>query len=148
MNHLRYLECRHQQVSKPLTGLMNFADLLLGLGSLGTSAADESKDVDITSYSANVKNLKAYNEAGNEITSEYDTATGKIKFSATPSRITYDYDTGFEDVMMDVEVIASEDNSYVGVGSSGSGCASGLGIGALAVLMFLLVLTSKTKLTK
>lgn len=45
-----------------------------------------------------MKNLKAYDKAGNEITSEYDSSTGKAKFSATPSRITYDYDTDFEDV--------------------------------------------------
>ena len=128
---------------------MNFLDLLFGRGRFGTSAADEGADGDLTSYSSKVKNLKAYDETGKEITVEYDLATGEAKFSATPSKITYDYDTGFEDVMMDVEVTASGDTYEPhDVGASGSGCTSGLGIGALAVLMLLLVPTSKTKLTK
>lgn len=87
---------------------MNFVDLFLGRGSFGVSAADVREDVDITSYSANVKNLKAYGEAGDGIAVEYDSATGEARFSAIPSKITYDYDTGFEDVMMDVEVYPSE----------------------------------------
>ena len=103
----------------------------------------------MTSYSVNVKNLKAYDEAGNEITVEYDPATGEAKLSATPSKITYDYDTGFEGVLMDVEVTASGDTYEPhGVGASGSGCTSGLGIGAFATLMMLLVPTSKMKVMK
>lgn len=97
-----------------------------------------------------MKNLKAYDEAGEEITTEYDPATGEARFSATPYKITYDYDTGFEDVMMDVEVTASESNDkgYAGIGSPGGGCTSVEGIGALVALMMLLVPTSKTKFMK
>ena len=150
LKNLRYLECRHQRAIKPLSRLMNFIDLLFGRGSFGASAADEGADGDLTSYLANVKNLKAYDEAGEEITTEYDPATGEARFSATPYKITYDYDTGFEDVMMDVEVTASESNDkgYAGIGSSGGGCTSVEGIGALVALMMLLVPTSKTKFMK
>lgn len=147
--NLRNLECKHQRAIKPLSRLMNFIDLLLGRGSFGASVADEGTDGNLTSYSAKVKNLKAYDKAGKEIIVEYDPATGEATFSAIPSKITYDYDTGFEDVMMDVEVTAAGD-AYKphGVGALGSGCTSGLGIGALAALMMLLVPTSKTKAMK
>lgn len=150
LKNLRYLECRHQRAIKPLSRLMNFIDFLFGRGSFGASAADEGADGDLTSYLANVKNLKAYDEAGEEITTEYDPATGEARFSATPYKITYDYDTGFEDVMMDVEVTASESNDkgYAGIGSPGGGCTSVEGIGALVALMMLLVPTSKTKFMK
>ena len=150
LKNLRYLECRHQRAIKPLSRLMNFIDFLFGRGSFGASAADEGADGDLTSYLANVKNLKAYDEAGEEITTEYDPATGEARFSATPYKITYDYDTGFENTMMDVEISASasEIEAITGPGSPHGGCTFGFGTWALAVVMLLLVSTSKTKTTK
>lgn len=73
-------------------------------------------------------------------------------FSGNPTKIGYDYSTGFNGVMMDVEVYSSENqqenNSSTALGPSNAGCTSDFGTWALAVLILLFVPTSKTKITK
>ena len=91
-----------------------------------------------------MKNLKAYDEFDNAISAEYDPATGEAVFSAEPARITYDYDTGFDGVLMDVEVIAAEkvddpDEVSHSVGVSGGGCDMGLSFWAAAAITALLL---------
>ena len=79
------------------------------------------------SASENVKNLKAFDTFGNEIAADFDSETGTASFSEAPLKVTYDYDTGFNGVMMDVTVYsaASEEPVTSGnVGSSGGGCNS------------------------
>ena len=139
------LKCSHQRAVKPLARLMNFIDLLLGRGSFAVSAANED-----STYLENVKNLKAYDKAGNELTVKFDSESGEVKLSGEPAKIAYDYDTGFENTMMDVEISASasERETTAGVGSSHGGCTFGFGTWALAVLTLLLVTTSKTKTTR
>lgn len=136
--NLGSLECSNQHVqNKPLSRLMNFLDFLFGRGRFSASAENADED-----YALKVKNLRAYDEAGAEISVEYDPATGEAVFSATPLRLTYDYVTGFEDVMMDVEVTASEsgDNPVeenVEVMPSSGGCGTVSGAEALLLMMLL-----------
>ena len=88
-----------------------------------------------------MKNLKAYDNAGNELDVNLDTESGEVEFSGEPAKITYDYDTGFENTLMDVEISAlesepasePENHATKRIGSSG-GCTSGFGVWALAIL--------------
>ena len=137
--NLGSLKCSHQRAVKPLSMLMNFIDLLLGRGSFVASAANEDR-----TYLEYVKNLKAYDEAGNELDVNLDTENGEVDFSGEPVKIAYDYDTGFENTLMDVNVFASEitpepetldKQNFI---SGSSGCDSGFGFIAVMALMFLL----------
>ena len=134
--NLDSLKCNHQRAVKPLARLMNFIDLLLGRGRFAASAANED-----STYLENVKNLKAYDEAGNELTVKFNSESGEVEFSGDPAKIAYDYDTGFNGVMMDVEVFHSENKdeniSFNNLGSANGGCTSGFGIGALLLVLML-----------
>ncbi len=140
LRNLGSLKCSHQRAVKPLARLMNFLDLLLGRGRFAVSAAQEN-----STYLENVKNLKAYDEAGNELTVKLDSESGKVEFSGEPAKIAYDYDTGFENTMMDVEISASESEieAIIGPGPSHGGCTFGFGIGALGILVLMLNLPRK-----
>ena len=46
-------------------------------------------------------------ESGNELSVEFDTESEEVEFSGEPAKIAYDYDTGFENTIMDVEISAS-----------------------------------------
>lgn len=132
--NLGSLKCSHQRAVKPISRLMNFIDLLFSRGSFAVSAANED-----SSYLENVTNLKAYDEAGNELAVKFDSESGEVEFSGEPAKIAYDYDTGFENTLMDVEISASdsasepENKATTRVGSSG-GCSFGFGAWALAIL--------------
>lgn len=94
--------------------LINFIDLLLERSSFAVSAASED-----STYLENVKNLKAYDEADNELTVKFDSDSGEVEFSGEPAKIGYDYAIGFKGVMMDVEIFASESESepIAGIGA-------------------------------
>ena len=86
----------------------------------------------------NVKNVKGFDASGNEIASEYNAETGEVTFATAPSRITYDYDTGFDsdEPYMDVTITGSSSDETTGVGSSSGGCDAGFAsFAVLAVLM-------------
>ena len=143
-SNLGSLKCSHQRAVKPLARLINFIDLFLGRGSFAVSEANED-----SAYLENVEDLKAYDEAGKELTVvKFDSESGEVEFSGEPAKIAYNYDTGFEDTMMDVEISASDNKETAEVGSSNGGCTFGFGIWGLAVLMLLFVAASKTKKTK
>ena len=130
--NLGSLKCSHQRAVKPLSMLMNFIDLLLGRGSFVASAANEDR-----TYLEYVKNLKAYDEAGNELDVNLDTENGEVDFSGEPAKIAYDYDTGFENTIMDVEISALESepgNKIVTRPRHSGGCSFGFGTWALAIL--------------
>ena len=87
----------------------------------------------------NIRNLKAFDSSGNEITADFDSAAGTASFSEEPHKVTYDYDTGFNGIMMDVTVYATgEPETVEAVGSSGGGCNSAFGIMTLAGMVMLL----------
>ena len=86
----------------------------------------------------NIKNLKAFDSSGNEIAADF--ASGTASFSEEPHKVTYDYDTGFNGVMMDVTVYATKEPETVNsVGSSGGSCNSAFGIVTLAGMIMLLM---------
>ena len=145
LTDLHSLECRHQRVyDKPLARLMNFLDLLWGQGAFSSSAANENNGAEILS---NVENLKAYDATGQELSVEFDRESGEVMFSGEPAKVGYDYATGFNGVMMDVEVYPSDnqqDNpSSIALGPSGGGCTYGSEMGVLGVLLFLMSLPRK-----
>ena len=154
LKNLRYLNCRNQHAVRPLSKIINFIDLLLSRGKFLFSMADDNEvdDEKISSYIKNVKNLKAYDEAEKETSAEYNSLSGEAKFGAVPSKITYDYDTGFENKLMDVEITTSgfeedDDEAIADSISSGGcgGCSFGFRIEALMALMLLLFPVSKKK---
>ena len=72
-----------------------------------------SSDVD-TNEVANVKELKAFNENGDEIEVSYDDETGEVVLSEEPSEISYKYITGFKNISMDVKVSANNGGCNIG----------------------------------
>ena len=145
-------DCHNQRAEKPLASLMNFADLLSDRDSSKMYTTDEIPEnpEEITSYLTKIKNLQAFNEAGNEISLTFNQESGEVTFSSTPNTLKYDYDTGYGNVLMDVEITASGENSYDALGASGSGCSSNFRIseiGILSALMLLFIPTLKKKYT-
>ena len=76
--------------------------------------------------------MKAYGKLGKEISYNFNQETGEIEFSDTPATITYNYVTGFENVLMDVKASVNEANENNEddneVSNSGSGCNAVLGL--------------------
>lgn len=137
-SNLNSLECRNQQVfNKPLSRVFSFLDLLFGRGIFAASATDDQ-------VLKNVTNIRAYDESGNELTAELDDS-GELSVNGDPAKITYDYNTGFNGVMMDVTVFAADADTSpsdgIGPGRSG-GCEEGFGTMAVLMLLFT-VLTRK-----
>ena len=113
---LETLICAGQQERVQIFGhIFNLFSFIMSAQVSGFSDADENK----------VLNVKCYNSSGREISSQYNSKTGEITFSQTPAKVTYDYDTGFENVLMDVAISAeSKTSSESGTGSSGGGCSN------------------------
>ena len=87
--------------------------------------------------SQKVTNVKGYDASGNEIaqTAPYDGTTGTMSFASTPAIIRYDYDTGFNNQLMDVTISGTgNDDNDKNLGSSGGGCDVGLGASVLSAL--------------
>ena len=80
-----------------------------------------------------VSNLRGFTSGGAEIAVEWDDTTGMAKFASVPSKITYVYDTGFEDVKMDVTVTDCPNGG--GSSAPGGGCDVGFGFAALAFVL-------------
>lgn len=141
---MRELECAGQAASfEGASSNMNIGAILDG-ESVQVSAAVYGVYASLSS-TERVENLKAYSATGQELTVNYDKATGAMSFNGTPATLTYDYVTGFEDVKMDVTVAMTGGGSEGGdseggdseggdtepenrrtVGSSGGGCDSGM----------------------
>ena len=103
-------------------------------------SASSSVKVKSASVSDNVKNFKAFDASGNEIAAEFDSATGTASFSEEAYKFTYDYDTGFKDIMMDVTVCKVEDDTPASgsLGSSG-GCNTAFGMPAIFAGLLLIL---------
>ena len=74
--------------------------------------------------------------------------TGEIKFGSEPYTLTYDYDTGFNNTLMDVNISLSNGEKHGGAGDgenpideedspsgSGSGCNFGFGFVIFGLLL-------------
>ena len=114
---LQNLDCGNQHShGLPKTRGFNILDLLFGRLLANVSVAD----ID-TSETANVKNLRAYDENGKEISVIYDDETGEVTFSQEPAEIKYNYITGFKDTKMDVTVASSSGSKIKNEETEGSG---------------------------
>ena len=111
---LMRLECEHQTISDfPARLSMNIRDLFSFSSSGGINASEAS-------YSM-VKNLRAVDASGGEISFDYDEADGGIEFASLPAKFMYDYDTGFDGILMDVTVFVSDNAEPVLIEGAGPG---------------------------
>ena len=137
-NRLETLECSGQRVVVlVITRVFSIWDFLSAAQVSGVSASDADN---------NVKNVRGFDASGNEIASEFNAETGEVTFASAPSRITYDYDTGFDsdEPYMDVTITGSSSGETSGVGSSSGGCDAG--VASFAVLaVFVGIAVSKKK---
>ena len=146
---LTEFSCENQKITSKLSQSFNLNNFLQSLVISSATAAD-------TSELDNIKNIKGYDTSNNELSYELNKETGEIKFSEEPYTLTYDYNTGFEDILMDVNIsisngekwgagdgenLSDEENS---LSSSGSGCNSGFGFMILGLLLNL----TRKKFTK
>ncbi len=102
-----------------------------------------------SAYIGSIGNVTAYNESGDRIASDYDPQTGTATFESAPDVIKYLYDTGFDDLSMDVTINAlthteeQEQEPEAGynpsLGSSGGSCNVGLSLSSLLFAVFLFV---------
>ena len=131
---LMRLECEHQTILNFAARLtMNINELF---NSFFSSESVHSSEIAIN----RVKNLRAFDAGNNEITLDYDEATGEIKFASLPANFTYDYDTGFDNILMDVKVFVSENEEpssgeeKYALGPSG-GCDAELSVASLIIVI-------------
>ncbi|MBQ7193857.1 MAG: hypothetical protein IJR98_05760 [Synergistaceae bacterium] len=135
---LENLSCANQEASVDSIGTVFNLDDFIEASGVSVSAAAEAND-------SKILNVKGYDSDGSEIASQYNAITGEVTFSKAPSRITDDYDTGFNGTLMDVSVTGTPVvDGDQGVSSSSSGCSSGTS-GFLAVLMSLAFALSRKK---
>ena len=105
-NKLDELLCRNQRITGWVIGrVFSFLNYFM----MNVSAADGENAV--SSGIENITNVKAWDADGQEISVEFDAETGTATFGKAPAQITYDYATGFRDVLMDVTVIAAEQDT-------------------------------------
>lgn len=84
-----------------------------------------------------VKNLKAYvKDVEIAITSD---DSGKVIFVSLPDKLTYEYETGFNKTLMDVQVFAASMDGEIGGAGVGCNVMSGMEIGVRNIL-FVIVL--------
>ena len=125
---LMRLECEHQTIHNfPASLSMNIQELFGYSSSGGVNASEVSTNM--------VKNLHAVDASGGAVSFEYDEMIGEIEFSALPAKFMYDYDTGFENILMDVTVFMSESAEPVNAKDPGSpgGCDVELNIASFII---------------
>ena len=97
LTHLESLDYENQHLEIMLRAKeFNVLDILFS----------SSSDV-YTNEVANVTELKAFDENGNELEVSYDDETGDVILSEEPSEISYKYITGFKNISMNVKVSMS-----------------------------------------
>lgn len=125
---LMRLECEHQTIHDyPASLNMNIGDIFGMLSSGGVYASEVSSNM--------VKNLRAFDALGGAVSFEYDEMTGDIEFSSLPAKFMYDYDTEFENTLMDVTVFVSASAEPVNANNLGSpgGCDVELNIASFII---------------
>ena len=132
-SRLDTLLCSNQQITGwKLSRLFSFVDYFVQK----VFTADDSSVSDLGLE--NITNLRAWDADGQELTAKYDPETGWAEFSGVPVKMTYDYITGFEGVLMDVTVFASEYES-IDLSRSCGGCSSGFTLSASGIALTLLL---------
>ena len=83
-----------------------------------------------------IENLKGFDASGKEISKTYNNVTGEVNFESVPAKIQYDYNTGFNNTLMDVTLSAGSVTPPTSSdpGTSGGGC--NVGFGAMIMILF------------
>ncbi|MBQ9595294.1 MAG: SYNERG-CTERM sorting domain-containing protein, partial [Synergistaceae bacterium] len=142
--NLQLLSCDNQfQEGATFTDEMNFSDFTYEpyTSSEVSSSGYDDDEAGISWSFSKVQNLKAFDSSGKAIDAKYDKTTGTMTFAETPAKITYDYNTGFKNILMDVTV--SSASSSKSLNSSSSGCNAGFGFMAVFALAGLSALLRK-----
>lgn len=128
------LLCGNQNITGWKLGrLFNFLDYFV----MKVSAADDSGADD--SGIENITDLKAWDADGQELAAKYDPATGWAEFSGVPAKLTYDYITGFNNVLMDVTIFAAEQENAAPIDPGNAGGCSTLVLSFSALALLLLM---------
>ncbi|MBR1485635.1 MAG: InlB B-repeat-containing protein, partial [Synergistaceae bacterium] len=120
----------------------------MGKPETANTTTEETASVSVANFSK-VKNLKAYDKNNVEI-STTNNGSGNITFASLPDRITYDYETGFNDKLMDVEVWAAASDSEISSSSGSCGVCNAMsstGVG-LRNILFLVAIELILKLKR
>ncbi|MBR0069104.1 MAG: hypothetical protein IJP97_01275 [Synergistaceae bacterium] len=112
--------------------------------SLRGSSSENTSGVTGAFSAGNIVNVKGYDNAGNpiELTS-YDPSTGTATFASSPAKVSYGYQTNFNNIVMDVTVgedVKEEQSSETqdDVSKKG-GCNAGIGTAGLVIMMGMLL---------
>lgn len=133
-SRLDELLCGNQNITGWKLGrLFNFLDYFV----MKVSAADDSGESG--SGIENITNLKAWDADGQELAAKYDPATGWAEFSGVPAKLTYDYITGFNNVLMDVTIFAAEQENAAPIDPGNAGGCSTLVLSFSALALLLLM---------
>ena len=117
----------------------------LNSSSLTGTSSEYASDITGVVSTSNVVNVKGYDESGNPIAlTSYDSSTGTATFASSPAKVTYGYQTGYNNVVMDVTIGEETDERHSATKESsssggGGGCNTGIGIMAISALMNLLL---------
>ena len=142
-NMLNYFDCYSQDIkdwdSKTTFNFTKF----FNSGDVTTAGVE----IMASAYVNNVNNITGYDEDGREIDSEYDSETGIAKFASAPALIKYFYDTGFDNLSMDVTIHASsyndeDEDNYLGDSGCG-GCNTGLSFSSLIFVAFVFMFSKR-----
>lgn len=122
--NLNDLKCENQNVyGLKKTTHLNILDILFGR-TINISAANDDEVNEL----ANIKDIKAFDNNGNEIIVTYHNETGDVTFVSEPAQMKYNYITGFKDILMDVTVGMSNNQEEAELDKSGGGCSVNIGL--------------------
>ena len=143
---LKILECENNSLAE--LNLESFDKLVevscISQDITGWEFGNEINFADYVSHLEKISNVKAFDKDDKEISvnSEFVTSDTEAKatFASVPAKISYDYETGFENLKMDVTVTNSkteENNNNISSSSSGS-CSTGINIFSAGVILLAL----------
>jgi len=136
--NLDILKCDHQNINGVKIGeKFNFIDFLFRIDPKIFSAAENS--LSELNY---IKDFQAFDDDGRIIFFNLNENTGEISFEKAPAAIKYNYQTNFENILMDVNAAAAElkgnkNSENTDTNSGGGSCSSWGGVTFFAALGFL-----------
>ncbi len=140
---LKILECENNSLAE--LNLESFDKLIevscISQDITGWEFGNEINFADYVSHPEKISNVKAFDKDDKEISVSSDDKEAETKFASVPAKISYDYETGFKDLKMDVTVTNSkteENNNNISSSSSGS-CSTGINIFSAAIILLALI---------
>lgn len=131
---LEDVECNGQKISGWT------ADLTINLSDYANTSSVSASDYGVNiAATSKILAVKGYRN-DNEVKTTYTAGSSSASFDKMPDTVIYYYDTGFENLSMDVTITTDDSLSDDLSSSSGGGCSVGTGIFGLAVLGMTLLL--------